>query len=310
MFKYLFILLLSSSSAASFFYDTIYLKIEVDTTNFKDGQNIKSICKVLDERIYNAPFCKGEIDCNSPNIIEIVMETNDSQRAIKLIKQMGELELSLLLDKNLENNISIVEDYLKSTPTLTSYFNEKLMNYGILGVNAVNIDAVKLLLSKLESKTSSFRGGRFVWSNKIESMTFEDSSSINYRELYFVSSHPIVTGNVIEKSDAKIIPRGSQKSDEWAVALSMNRRGAKKWSSFTGSNIGNRVAIIFNNEVYMTPVINDKIPSGQVSISGFENAEEAKDISNILKSGKLIAPINIVDEKIEKRRSFLKILFP
>ena len=60
----------------------------------------------------------------------------------------------------------------------------------------------------------------------------------------------------------------------------------------------------------MTPVINDKIPNGQVSISGFENAKEAKDVSNILKSGKLIAPINIIEEKIEKRKSFLKILIP
>ena len=238
------------------------------------------------------------------------MKTNDSQRAIKLIKQMGELELSLLLDRDLQNAISFTDNYLKSTPALSSYFDGTLIRDGILGVEIANIDKVKLLLSQIESKNKSIRGGRFVWSNKIKNMRFEDNNFIQYRELYLVSLHPAITGNMIEKSEAKIIQTGSQNSGEWTASLSMSRRGAKKWSSFTGSNIGNRVALIFNNEVYMTPVINDKIPNGQVSISGFENAKEAKDISNILKSGKLIAPINIIEEKIEKRKSFLKILIP
>ena len=96
---------------------------------------------------------------------------------------------------------------------------------------------------------------------------------------------------------AKIAGPGSDNSGQWVINLSMNREGARKWSSFTGRNIGKRVAIVLDDKVFMAPQINSKISGGQTQISGLENANEAQDIANVLSAGELDAPVKIVEER-------------
>jgi SecD/SecF fusion protein len=83
------------------------------------------------------------------------------------------------------------------------------------------------------------------------------------------------------------------------VTIQMNSEGAKSWKRLTGENIGRQVAIVLDNYVYSFPVVNDEIPNGRSSISGGEMAiEEAQDLANILKAGKLPAPSKIVEEAV------------
>ncbi|SDK65832.1 SecD/SecF fusion protein [Catalinimonas alkaloidigena] len=82
------------------------------------------------------------------------------------------------------------------------------------------------------------------------------------------------------------------------VTMQMNATGAKKWKKLTGENIGQRVAIALDNQVYSAPVVNGEIPNGSSSISGNFELQEAKDLANILKAGKLPAPTRIVEEAI------------
>jgi SecD/SecF fusion protein len=83
------------------------------------------------------------------------------------------------------------------------------------------------------------------------------------------------------------------------VDLQMNSQGAKIWKRITGENIGKQVAIVLDGYVYSYPVVNDQIPNGRSSISGGGmTVEEAKDLANILKAGKLPAPAKIVEEAV------------
>ncbi|GMT46168.1 MAG: protein translocase subunit SecDF [bacterium] len=83
------------------------------------------------------------------------------------------------------------------------------------------------------------------------------------------------------------------------VDLQMNSQGAKVWKRVTGENIGKQVAIVLDGYVYSSPVVNDQIPNGRSSISGGRmSVEEAKDLANILKAGKLPAPAKIVEEAV------------
>jgi SecD/SecF fusion protein len=83
------------------------------------------------------------------------------------------------------------------------------------------------------------------------------------------------------------------------VDLQMNSQGAKVWKRLTGENIGKQVAIVLDGYVYSFPVVNDQIPNGRSSISGGGmTVEEAKDLANILKAGKLPAPAKIVEEAV------------
>ncbi|MBM3436764.1 MAG: protein translocase subunit SecD, partial [Bacteroidetes bacterium] len=83
------------------------------------------------------------------------------------------------------------------------------------------------------------------------------------------------------------------------VSMSMNSEGAKTWKRLTGENIGRQIAIVLDDYVYSAPNVNSEIPNGQSSISGGNTTvEEAQDLANILKAGKLPARARIVEEAV------------
>ncbi len=83
------------------------------------------------------------------------------------------------------------------------------------------------------------------------------------------------------------------------VTIQMNPEGAKAWKRLTGENIGKQIAIVLDDYVYSFPVVNGEIPNGRSSISGGGmTIEEAQDLANILKAGKLPAPARILEEQV------------
>ena len=90
----------------------------------------------------------------------------------------------------------------------------------------------------------------------------------------------------------------SQHSNRSVVSMRMNTEGAKKWARMTRENIGRHIAIVLDNQVYSAPIVNGEIPGGQSEISGHFTPEEAKDLANVLKSGKMSAPARIIQEEV------------
>ena len=82
------------------------------------------------------------------------------------------------------------------------------------------------------------------------------------------------------------------------VTMSMDQTGAMAWQKLTGSNVGKPVAIVLDDLVYSAPAPRGEIAGGRSSISGSFTPEEAKDLANILKTGKLDAPARIVQEQV------------
>ena len=105
-------------------------------------------------------------------------------------------------------------------------------------------------------------------------------------------NQPALTGSVI--SDA----RQSFENGSPAISMIMNRAGAQQWKKITGSNIGRHIAIVLDGKVYSAPVVQSEIPNGHSSITGNFTMEEAKDLANILKSGKMPAKVKIVEEAV------------
>lgn len=104
---------------------------------------------------------------------------------------------------------------------------------------------------------------------------------------------PALGGDVITDARQDFSQSGGNE-----ITMSMNAEGAKMWKNITGSNIGKSVAIVLDNMVYSFPTVNGEIPSGRSSITGNFTLEEAKDLANILKAGKLPAPAKIVQEAV------------
>ena len=82
------------------------------------------------------------------------------------------------------------------------------------------------------------------------------------------------------------------------VSMTMNAEGAATWARLTGDNVGRQVAIVLDGMVYSYPTVNQKIEGGNSEISGNFDVEEATDLVNVLKSGKLPAPAKIIQEQV------------
>jgi len=117
-------------------------------------------------------------------------------------------------------------------------------------------------------------------------------------ELYAIKSterngHAPLEGDVV--TDAK------DEYDQYgkpAVSMSMNSDGARRWAQLTKQNIGKSIAIVLDGYVYSAPNVNQEITGGNSQITGHFTPEQAKDLANVLKSGKMPAPARIVQEDI------------
>ena len=83
-----------------------------------------------------------------------------------------------------------------------------------------------------------------------------------------------------------------------SVSMSMNAEGANVWARMTKDNIGKQIAIVLDGMVYSYPTVNTEITGGSSEISGNFTLEEAEDLANVLKSGKLPAPATIIQEQV------------
>lgn len=82
------------------------------------------------------------------------------------------------------------------------------------------------------------------------------------------------------------------------VVMSMDVTGGRVWARMTKENTGRFVAVVLDDKVYSAPRVEGEISGGNTSISGNFTVEEATDLANILKSGKLPAPARIVQEQV------------
>ncbi len=103
----------------------------------------------------------------------------------------------------------------------------------------------------------------------------------------------VMTGEVITDARQDYSDRGGNE-----ITMSMNTTGAKTWKKVTGENINKAIAIVLDGLVYSAPNVQNEIPNGRSSITGKFTLEEAKDLANILKAGKLPAPARIVQEEV------------
>ncbi len=93
-------------------------------------------------------------------------------------------------------------------------------------------------------------------------------------------------GSVVTEATEQYAQRGATAE----VSMTMNAEGTQEWARMTGENIGKCIAIVLDGYVYSAPRVNGKIDKGQSSITGDFTIQEAKDLANVLNSGKVPLP--------------------
>ena len=138
---------------------------------------------------------------------------------------------------------------------------------------------------------SEFRNVKFLW----EAKPFDDKKE----RLRLI----IVKSNREDKAKlaGDVIVDASQDIDQYGnpqINMRMNRGGARLWQKMTRENIGQSIAVVLDDFVYSFPVVNAEISGGSSVISGDFTLDEAQDLANILKAGKLPAPAKIIQSEI------------
>jgi preprotein translocase subunit SecD len=100
----------------------------------------------------------------------------------------------------------------------------------------------------------------------------------------------VLTGDLL--SDARVDI--DSRFNEPYVSISFNAAGARIFDEVTGANVKKRLAIILDNVVYSSPVIQERISGGHAQITGRFSLEDAKDLSIVLRSGALPAPLKML----------------
>ncbi len=225
-----------------------------------------------------------------PEVVDTTKIVNDVDEA-----DAKEQEINELLGDEKKDSVD-----LKTTSPLFSVMfpsipQNKNQKSSIVGSASVKDTAVVNNYLKMreirELLPADMRYAKFLWDAKPR----ENSEIIN---LYAIKSNR----EDVAPIEGDVVSDASQVFDQLGinpeVSMSMNSRGTKLWAKMTEENTGKFVAVVLDDYVYSAPVVNGKIPNGRTSISGGFSIEEAQDLANALKSGKLPASARIIQSDI------------
>lgn len=159
--------------------------------------------------------------------------------------------------------------------------------------HAKSRDAIsRMIATAFEKRVIDSRTVKFLWGAK----PIQDGSDIYQLFAIRINTRDgaaLLDGSVITDARQDFSNAGGNE-----ISMTMNSEGARDWKRITGENVGKCIAIVLDDLVYSAPVVNGEIAGGRSSITGSFTLEEAKDLANILKSGKLPAPAVIVQEAV------------
>ena len=245
------------------------------------------------DREYAALAPKEEVKAEEPKAEKKAELAGDD--LADLVENLGLDSADAEAAKNLEAQR---EEYKRSHP-LFAILNPSLSDAGQAGrgplvgtVHYSDTAAVNKMLTSPIAQKYVKNDVRFRWTVK----------AIDERGAYFQlialkaqsDGTPSLEGDVITDARAEF----SQMGTAAEVSMAMNAEGAKDWQRLTKENIGKCVAIVLDGYVYSYPRVNDEIKGGRSQITGNFTVEEAKDLANTLKSGKMPAPARIIQEDV------------
>ncbi len=157
---------------------------------------------------------------------------------------------------------------------------------------AADMDTINYFLNLPNVKAMLPRDLKLMWGVK------PASDNDNIYELYAIrvpaSGKAPLDGGAVSEAHEEYSQHGSSAE----VSMTMNSQGAKSWARLTADNVGSCIAIVLDGFVYSAPRVSNAIEGGRSSITGHFTIQEAKDLANVLKSGKLPAPATIVQDTV------------
>jgi preprotein translocase subunit SecD len=111
---------------------------------------------------------------------------------------------------------------------------------------------------------------------------------------YVVQKRTLLTGAELTRAEVQADPNSL---GNWQVAIEFTSAGTRIFGELTEQNVGKRLAIILDGNVYSAPRINERIPSGRAVITGHFTVDDARDLAIVLRAGALPAPVVLLEER-------------
>ncbi len=138
---------------------------------------------------------------------------------------------------------------------------------------------------------------------KDHEMAFEKTVSKATNEVtqmipYLVEAGSKLSGDQLQDARVQI----DQQKNEPYVSLEFKASGGKLFEELTGANVGRRMAVILDGNVYSAPSIREKIGGGRAQITlgsgGFNKMmKEARDLALVLRAGALPVQLNFEEQR-------------
>ena len=288
----------------------------------KDGQ-VKTILKnEVKDRVNNSAtnVLRSRIDAYgvvSPNIQ--VLQDNDGQILLELpgVKEHDRVRELLQRSANLEfyetyKSAEIAGAMAQLDAQLRQDGNPAGINglflqiqpsdspvYGL--ATSQNREAIDSLLTSAKAKALLPSNLKLRWQVKPMVVNYKDTVSGKERQMDVYQLVALKTNNGKPALDGSCVVGASSDYDQMqgnVVSMNMNSEGARQWANVTEANLGKPVAIVLDDLVYSYPNIRSKIDGGRSQITGDFTVEEAQDLANVLKSGKMTAKVDIISDMV------------
>ncbi|ARP93965.1 protein translocase subunit SecD [Bordetella genomosp. 13] len=241
------------------------------------------------------------LDALRGRLTELTLANADEGGRPQLVGQLSPAAITRVQDNALKQNINTLHNRINELGVAEPVIQQQGADRIIVQLPGVqDVAKAKELLGRtatLEIRMvddspaamSALAGGTVPFG--LERYTDRDGSPV------LVRRQVVLTGENLQ--DAQ--PGRDQQTQQAAVHLTLDSKGARIFRDVTRDNIGKRMAILlFENgkgEVVTAPVIRSEIGGGQVQISGSMTAEEAADTALLLRAGSLAAPMSIIEER-------------
>ncbi|MDR2915216.1 MAG: protein translocase subunit SecDF [Tannerella sp.] len=274
-----------------------------ETYDFSQLYNSLNEADMVLARMMEDQTSEGEDSANTDNTSVAASDTTAIASPDALADVISEAD-SLLDQFGTENEDALQSaDELSKQHPLFSILMPNVYNGQIIPGPVVGV-ASKQDMAKVDSLLN-LRQVREVLPDKVLFRWAVKSRDENeqYFELYALKvtnrdGSPALSGDVVTDANADFSQDNMRRGAQQVVSMEMNAEGAKAWARLTKENIGSSVAIVLDDLVYSAPTVQVEITGGRSQITGNFSVEEAKDLANVLKSGKMAASVNIVQEDI------------
>ena len=285
----------------------MHLVLEVDKSRLNAAEAKDAVdraMEVLRRRIDEFGVAEPLIQREGDDRIAIQLPgLTDRQRAMDLIGKTALLEFKLVRSSEEGRNAwNRLDAFLAAKGVVASADVDSAMRRAPLSTQFTEVDnpafvreedvpTVERMLATAGIDSVIPPDSQILWSSPDQG-----SRGLTGRSLHLVKREPEMTGGSIATATAQV---GLDQANPaaWGVSMTMTPKGRSDFARVTGNNVNRHLAIVLDSEIASAPVIRERIPNGNASITGSFNIESAKDLAIVLRAGALPAPVHVIEER-------------